>query len=187
MFRQLLVTLARALETRRIPYMLIGGQAVLLYGEPRLTQDVDVTLGVSPDRLGEVLEMVQELGWKVLVQDAQTFVKKTLVLPCQTEAGIRVDFIFSFSPYERQAIPRARRVLMDDVEVAFAALEDLIIHKMVAGRPRDLEDVAGLLHKNPQIDLAYVRTWLEGFEQALQKPLWAPFRQMLDEEEGNSC
>ena len=89
--------------------------------------------------------------------------------------------LFSFSPYERQAIQRARRIVIDGVEVAFAALEDLIIHKMVAGRPRDLEDVAGLLRKNPQIDLAYLRPWLEQFEQALQRPLWAPFKQILEE------
>ena len=31
--------------------MLIGGQAVLLYGEPRLTRDIDITLGVDVDKI----------------------------------------------------------------------------------------------------------------------------------------
>lgn len=44
MFQALLQQIARGLDSRGIPYMLIGGQAVLLYGEPRLTRDVDVTL-----------------------------------------------------------------------------------------------------------------------------------------------
>jgi hypothetical protein len=43
MFQQLLETIALGLEKRGIPYMVIGGQAVLLYGEPRLTRDIDVT------------------------------------------------------------------------------------------------------------------------------------------------
>ena len=43
MFQQLLETIALSLEKRGIPYMVIGGQAVLLYGEPRLTRDIDVT------------------------------------------------------------------------------------------------------------------------------------------------
>ncbi|GAH87084.1 unnamed protein product, partial [marine sediment metagenome] len=30
--------------------MIIGGQAVLLYGEPRLTRDIDVTLGDDIDK-----------------------------------------------------------------------------------------------------------------------------------------
>jgi hypothetical protein len=41
--------------------------------------------------------------------------------------------------------------------------------------------VAGLLRKNHQIDLAYLRPWLEQFEQALQRPLWEPFKQILEE------
>ena len=30
--------------------MVIGGQAVLVHGQPRLTQDIDITLGVEPAR-----------------------------------------------------------------------------------------------------------------------------------------
>ncbi len=48
MFTTLLATIATALDQASIPYMVIGGQAVLLYGEPRLTEDIDITLGLSP-------------------------------------------------------------------------------------------------------------------------------------------
>lgn len=142
---------------------------------------MDVTLGIGPDRVDEIVEMVQGLGWKLLVENAHKFVQRTLVLPCQAENGVRVDFIFSFSSYERQAIQRARRVSLGDAEVAFATVEDLLIHKMVAGRPRDLEDVAAILRKNPSLDLGYLQEWLAQFDQALQRPLWATFQQMLEE------
>ena len=51
MVRDLIERLARALERAGLPYMVIGGQAVLLYGEPRVTKDVDITLGVGPEQL----------------------------------------------------------------------------------------------------------------------------------------
>lgn len=41
MFKELLARLADLLDQKGIPYMIIGGQAVLLYGEPRLTRDID--------------------------------------------------------------------------------------------------------------------------------------------------
>lgn len=41
MFQNLLKKIARSLEKTSIPYMVIGGQAVLLYGEPRLTKDIN--------------------------------------------------------------------------------------------------------------------------------------------------
>ena len=40
MFGNLLEKVALALDSERLPYMVIGGQAVLLHGEPRLTKDV---------------------------------------------------------------------------------------------------------------------------------------------------
>jgi len=59
-FERLIAGVARALGTRGVPYMLIGGQAVLLHGEPRLTQDIDVTPGVAPGR-EDMPEQVEEL------------------------------------------------------------------------------------------------------------------------------
>ena len=46
MIENLLGRIGSALKAARIPYMVIGGQAVLLYGEPRMTRDIDVSLGI---------------------------------------------------------------------------------------------------------------------------------------------
>ena len=174
MFEALLERLAQALEQRSIPYMVIGGQAVLLYAEPRLTRDVDVTLGLPVARLPTLLELVAELQLTVRVQSPVEFVGQTMVLPCEDAASsIRVDFIFSSSPYEAEALSRVNRVRVGGCEVRYASVEDLIIHKLVAGRPRDMEDVRSILLKNPGYDRAYVQRWLADFEHATGAPLSA--------------
>jgi hypothetical protein len=61
--------------------MVIGGQAVLVHGEPRLTRDIDVTLGVSLDRLPDVVAAAGAAGLKPLV-DPESFARETMVLPC---------------------------------------------------------------------------------------------------------
>jgi predicted nucleotidyltransferase len=166
MFERLLERLAQALESRSIAYMVIGGQAVLLYAEPRLTRDVDVALGLSVTRLPTLLEVIRALGLRVRVQNAEDFVRQTMVLPCEEAASsIRVDFIFSNTPYEAEALSRVNRVRVGGSEVCYASVEDLIIHKLVAGRPRDIEDVHSILQKNPSYDRAYVQRWLADFEQ----------------------
>lgn len=160
--------------------MVIGGQAVLLYGEPRLTRDIDITLGISPERAGEVVALAEELDLRILIGDPIDFARKTFVLPCSEEkSGIRVDFIFSQSPYEEQALRRARAVRIGDAEVRFASLEDLIIHKVIAGRPRDLEDAERVLAKNPDWDRDYVFSWLGEFDRALQADFTASLRELL--------
>lgn len=147
--------------------MIIGGQAVLLYGAPRLTQDIDITLGISVDSLHDVVAICKAAGLSIIPDDYQGFAQRTFVLPAQDKtSGIRVDFIFSFTPYEQQAIRRARKVKIRDRFVKFAAVEDVIIHKIFAGRPRDLEDIRHIVIKNPSIDRAYIRKWLRKFDKS---------------------
>jgi len=55
MFERILELIALELANRSIPYLIVGGQAVLVHGEPRLTRDIDVTLGVDVDRLDDLL------------------------------------------------------------------------------------------------------------------------------------
>lgn len=164
-FAELLARLARVLEAHRIPFMLIGGQAVLLHGEPRLTQDVDVTLGVGPSRLEDVLTLCSEARLDPLPEDPGDFVRSTFVLPARdTATGIRVDLIFSTTRYEGRAIERAERVAVGGAEVPFATAEDLIVHKLFAARPRDLEDAAGVVRrKGPELDWSYLERWCREF------------------------
>jgi len=87
------------------------------------------------------------------------------VLPAEEpDSKVRIDFTFSFTPYEAQAIKNARQVLIDDYPVKFASCEDIIIHKMVAGRAIDAEDVKSILAKNKDaIDFKYIEKWLSEF------------------------
>ena len=161
MFEELLAALAGELSAKAIPYMVIGGQAVLLYGEPRLTRDIDITLGVADDRLADILQVAASLSLKLLIGNAVEFVRRTMVLPVEDEkTGIRVDFIFSLTDYERQAIERARKVEIGGGTVDFASQEDLIIHKIFAGRARDIEDAKSVARKNREPDVDYMRKCL---------------------------
>ncbi|HEV8358638.1 MAG TPA: nucleotidyl transferase AbiEii/AbiGii toxin family protein [Gemmatimonadales bacterium] len=164
-FARLLADIARALRDRRIAFMLIGGQAVLLHGVPRLTEDIDVTLGVDTSGLPALLSVCRSLSLSVLPHDAEEFVRETFVLPVRHgESGIRVDFIFSTTLYEQQAIARAEMVVLAGVPVPFASAEDLLIHKLFAGRPRDLEDAAGVVRrKGHQLDWTYLEHWTGEF------------------------
>jgi hypothetical protein len=80
MFDETLAGIGASLERYGNPYMIIGGQAVLLYGEPRLTRDIGITLGVHIDHLDTLLDMTRHLGLTLLTEDVATFVRQTMVL-----------------------------------------------------------------------------------------------------------
>jgi hypothetical protein len=163
----LVAGLAHALAAHQIPFMLIGGQAVLLHGRPRLTDDIDATLGVGPDRLPAVLAACAAIGLDPLPENVPGFVAETFVLPTRhAPTGMRVDLIFSTLPYEAEAIARAVSVSIGGAEVPFATAEDLLIHKLFAGRPRDLEDAVGVVRRQGStIDWTYVQTWVAAFAE----------------------
>lgn len=169
MFETLIATIAKDLKNAGLDYMIIGGQAVLLYGSPRMTKDIDITLGVDVGDLDIVVQAISTT-LEIIPEDFRSFAVQTSVLPTKDKAsGIRVDFIFSFTPYERQAIKRSQAVSLSGTEVSFASAEDVVIHKVFAGRPRDLEDVKSILLRNPDLDSAYIRKWLREFEASPEK------------------
>jgi hypothetical protein len=164
--------------------MVIGGQAVLLHGEPRLTRDVDITVGLDLDGLPHLLRTIDSSGLVVLV-DPEEFTRKTMVLPCRDpESGTRVDFILSSSSYERLALERTRQMPIGRASVRFASAEDLVIHKIIAGRPRDLEDARSVLIKNPVLDRRLVRQTLEEFQEALAERFVERFDGLCREADG---
>lgn len=182
MFQSLLKKIARGLAKSHIPYMIIGGQAVLLYGEPRLTKDIDITLGVGANEFLKIVEIAKRLKLKILINEIEDFVKKTMVLPTiDQKSGLRVDFIFSNSEYEKQAIEKACIVVLDKTKVRFATLEDVVIHKVIAGRARDTEDVKSILIKNPKYNLTYIIRWLEKFDKSLGGGFCETFKKIMDE------
>lgn len=164
----LIARLASALDGGGIPYMVIGGQAVLLYGTSRLTQDIDVTLGVGAEEFARVVQSLGPLKLDCLTPEPKNFVRDKMVLPLRDPStGFRVDLMFthSFSTYERQALVRARQVAVGKTMVRYISPEDLVIHKIIAGRPRDLEDVKGILLKNPEVNRKEIKDWLVKFGQ----------------------
>ena len=183
MFKKILKKLAWSLAQARIPYMIIGGQAVLLYGEPRLTRDIDVTLGIGSENLNKVLSVCKKIGLKPIPKNPGSFVSETMVLPAfDSRSGIRVDFVFSFTTYEMAAIRRVKKVSIGDQKVCFASPEDVIIHKIFAGRPRDLEDVRIIVLKIRSLDARYIARWLTEFDQSFEgRKFLGTFKEILRE------
>ena len=95
MFEDLIARIARELKRADLPYMIIGGQAVLLYGTPRMTKDIDITLGVDIGHLGSILPALDAMDLEIIPEDFRSFAEKTSVLPTRDRgSGIRVDGIF---------------------------------------------------------------------------------------------
>jgi predicted nucleotidyltransferase len=181
MFARLLARISEQLDLSGLGYMVIGGQAVLVHGEPRLTRDIDVVLAATVDELAQVQGAIEDIGLDLLV-DLGRFARETRLVACRDpESGIRIDFLLLHSPYEREALGRAVAVRVEGRDVRFASVEDVVILKLIAGRPRDIDDARSILLKNQALDASLVRRWLGEYARLLARPLLEQFETLVRE------
>jgi hypothetical protein len=166
---ELLADLSQGFSAAGVRWYLFGAQAAIVYGVARLTADVDVT-AMAPPRspIAAWLGAVERCGFDRRFTDPQ-FVEQSRVIPLVHRAtALPVDIVLAGPGLEEQFLARAVTRLVDDVAVPVVEVSDLVILKILAGRPKDADDVAALLAVNgAEIDLSRVREILTLLEAAL--------------------
>lgn len=152
------------LEAVGVPYVIIGGLAVQHWGDPRFTRDIDITVMVPAETLEDFFQKALE-RFVPRLPDAVDFARSSRVLLLMTDRGIPIDLTLGIPGYEDEVMRRAVAAdWLGSRPVPVIGCEDLIIHKCVAGRPRDWEDVRGILERQRgRVDLGYIRAWLREF------------------------
>ena len=179
MSETLLEKISEVLNKKGIEYIVIGGQAVLVYGYARFTNDIDVLIGTDITQIGLVNEICEEFGLTRLKDDE--FTRKTNVVPLfDQNTNFRADLIFCFTDFEREAINRAVTTVKNGVPVRFATVEDLILMKLYASRAVDIEDIKKLLMLNKNIDLEHVYKWLTRFDEDPESNLTKKFKNIIE-------
>jgi hypothetical protein len=149
-------------------WYVFGAQAVILYGVPRLSADVDVTLALEPDAPDRFVIDMAAAGFSLRVDDPD-FVRRTRVLPfVHTSSGMPLDVVLAGSGLEDEFLTRARQIDVHGTMLPVIDVADLIIAKVLAGRPKDIDDARALwrLHGG-SVDGDRIRQTLRLLEEAL--------------------
>jgi hypothetical protein len=166
---EVLGALARVCASLSLRWYLFGAQAAIVHGSSRLSADVDATVELGDRPAAGLVARMQEAGFRLRVSDAEDFIKRTRVLPFVHEAtGMPVDLVLAGPGLEERFLDRARSQPIGGVAVPTACAEDLVAMKILAGRPKDLEDVVAVLAAQGQVmNLQLVRETLGHLESAL--------------------
>jgi uncharacterized nucleotidyltransferase DUF6036 len=177
-----LASFARAAKPHR--WYVFGAQAVGLYGVPRTTADIDVTADVKPGDVAAFVRSLAAAGFVARVPNVRSFVAATRVLPLEHRpTGFPVDVVLSGPGVEEMFLAAARRVRIGAVSAPVISREHLIVTKLLAGRPKDLEDVRVLLQQvSPGLDLGEVRKVLHALERGLDRSDLVPLFEKLRSE-----
>lgn len=159
----------------------IGGIAVQRWGEPRATQDVDLTLMAPPAEESLPLDVLLR-RFHAGRADAREFALVSRVLLIRASNGVAIDVALSSSPFEQEVLDRSSIwELAPGVALPTCSAEDLLVYKLVAARTRDLADIEGIVRRQGlRLDLARVRRYGRLFAELKGDPdLLRPFETVL--------
>jgi len=167
----LLRALAPVLRRFGDRWYVFGAQAAIVWGRPRLTGDVDVTVFLEPDAPKDFVAAMAEVGFLLRVTDVDRFVERTRVLPfLHRETSLALDVVLGGPGPEEEFARHTRHVDLGGVSVPVLAPEELVVTKILAGRPKDLEDVRGVLVAQAEaFDVERTRELLQMLEAALDQ------------------
>lgn len=133
------------LIARKWRFCVIGGVALQRWGQPRVTQDVDLTLLTG---FGGEEAFVDELltAFRPRIGNAREMALRSRVVLLQDASGVGIDIALGAVPFEERAIERASWFELDlGQKLLTCSAEDLVVHKLFAGRPRDWADLEQIL------------------------------------------
>lgn len=168
---ELLAALAEVLRARGTRWYLFGAQAVIIWGAPRMSADVDVTVEIAPEEADGFVAHMEEAGFELRISDVDEFVARTRVLPfLHLKTEIPLDVVLAGPGLEELFLDRVREVEVAGTPMPVISPEDLIVTKILAGRPKDIDDVRGILReRQPSLNLDLIRETLGLLDQALDR------------------
>ena len=171
---ELLRRVVDVLEEQRITYLLVGSLASGVYGEPRLTRDIDVVLELRPNQVAGLCGAFPAPDYYVSERAAREAVATggqfNVIHPA---SGNKIDFMIARQDaWGRSQISRRRlEQILPGRPGYTAAPEDVILGKLwyyqEGGSDKHLRDVVAMLQvSGDQIDHEYITHWAQQLDLA---------------------
>ncbi len=129
----------QCLNKNKVRYLLVGGWAVGIYGNPRATKDIDFLIAIDDENIRHLLAALYEFGAPTV--ESKVFQELGNVYRIGS-SPIQIDIINNASGIDFEDCYSRRQILTsDEVEISVISRADLVRNKKASGRHRDLADV----------------------------------------------
>jgi hypothetical protein len=132
------------LNENKVEYLLVGGWAVGLYGNPRATKDIDFLIAITDENLKRLEKALKEFGAPAIEME---HFKKAGNFFRMGRSPIQIDIITEASGIDiNDCLQRKNDIMIDGITISIISREDLIRNKKESGRLQDLADAEYLEH-----------------------------------------
>ena len=164
---ELLQKIVEVFESLKISYLVTGSVAAMAYGEPRLTNDIDIVAAIDEIHVTGLIKAFPldefYISEEMIREAIHHHGQFNIIHPA---SGLKVDvFIKQDTPFDISRFGRLHRVYpAESYPANFAAPEDVIIKKMEyykgGSSEKHLRDIASILKISGEIiDRGYITEW----------------------------
>lgn len=161
------------IEKANIDYFIGGSVASIVYGEPRLTHDIDLVLNINPSYASRIIENFPLDEFYTPPLDVITseiaLGEKGHFNIIHHSSGFKADLYFVGNDFlQKWALENKRMIKFIDLEIPIAPPEYVIVKKMLfynEGKSvKHIEDIRGILRESNQlIDFEILYRFLEKY------------------------
>ena len=184
--RSVFLRVLEVFDRLEIPYMVVGSGAVAIYGQPRMTRDVDLVVRMRREDIDTFVEELRPDYYADEIQIREALQRRRSFNLIHLGSGFKFDiFPLGDAPYDEARFARRRYVTTtmwgaEPVELSVISPEDLILSKLVWYRKgggvseQQWNDVLGVIAvQGERLDLSYLGRWAEslGIAELLQQAL----------------
>jgi hypothetical protein len=153
-----------------VRYAVVGSTASTLYGEPRLTNDIDVLAELQPQHVDAFCAEFSQAEYYLSRPAVESAVKKRFQFNIiHPSSGIKIDcFVAGGDEFDESQLRRSLSISRDTgaYSIRFATPEDVILKKMeyfqLGESEKHLRDIAGILRvAGERVDRTYIDEWAE--------------------------
>ena len=157
------------LERLGIPYFVTGSMAGILYGEPRLTHDVDIVVALASRDVQRFIHAFPLDEFYCPPEDVLAIeVRRGQRGHCNLihhDSGFKADIYIAFDELHRWALAHRKELTLDGLRVSVAPVEYVILRKLEyfreGGSEKHLRDIRGMLEvSGAQIDRPLLEQWI---------------------------
>lgn len=157
---ELIDTFIRPLISTGLPYAVTGSVAAMVFGEPRLTNDIDLVLEIKVNSIPRLITAFPEADFylppsEVIAAEILRGNRGHLNIISQ-HSLLKADvYIVAGDPLHRWAMENVRTIDIEGLPVAFTPPEYLIIRKLEfyreGGSQKHLRDIASMLDESASL------------------------------------
>ncbi len=180
MLKEIAQKVNEVLSRLQIDYFVMGRVAVACWGIPAATLNIDIVISIEKEDIKNFLLEMEKIGLKFDFDKTLCKLEEGRPAKLWYKEGISVGVRVASFTIDYEALDGAKEVEIWGKKWKICPPEELIVYKLAAEKPKDIEDIKGILmNKNLNLNWEKINQLCKTLDEEYEKNFLKKFEKLL--------